>query len=238
PKLAWPDGHTPRFDARGVLGPGHHTVTSRPIHTRLERGTLHHPGDGTVSIRLTGKLTGGPLEVLVGSGRDRTTAIWPPNTPEITVPLLHLGPNGPIRIAVRAPTGPALVDLATLDVVTDLDLAESVAASVTPPTAAANGWECTATLDDAPLVTPGAALVLRIQAAASALQVHLTTTDTKRPPLVATIGALSGGGTAVINLHAIEGATLSRIVVRGAGTASETGVSELRIARAKWPRER
>ncbi|HYC77226.1 MAG TPA: hypothetical protein VEI02_06310 [Planctomycetota bacterium] len=74
-------------------------------------------GDGVLSVRLRGTVTGGDLDVVFGGRVSRTRAVWRAGVGEITLPLVDAAWADRLRIAIQARGDDVQVELETPTVV-------------------------------------------------------------------------------------------------------------------------
>jgi alginate O-acetyltransferase complex protein AlgJ len=92
-------------------------AAGRPASCDFGRDEIACPGDGPVSLRLRGRVSGGAFEVSIRGEHGRISAHWSAGTGEIVLPLVDAGRFRGGRVALRPISGKPTMTLRSADFV-------------------------------------------------------------------------------------------------------------------------
>jgi hypothetical protein len=132
----------PAFLPGSAILPGHLAVPKGPrLVSRILENTFIYPRDGTLMVVLRGKVAG-EIEVYADRGNDGVYMRWRAGREDFVVPVAGDRIGTTLDVVVGAPDADATLDLESIDVVCDLDVAGGIAGvAVAPPTEHAGGWQ-------------------------------------------------------------------------------------------------
>ena len=217
-----PDVPPALVNDQGGLTPGHHELAQgMRLALRTNRGRLVHPGDGTVSVLLRGRLAGGPLRVRVGSDTMTYDVTWEPGLPYVVLPVLGWGQSTVIRTELLAAAGPVTLDLEEVRVLMDLDVLAAVEAVPGPPEATADGWRQVITFEDPPPVQRLSGVVLWLvsepKALAGAVTFTLVPAEPGLPTEVRVVQQVARDAVVILGASPLAGRRLAAIRIEGTG---------------------
>jgi hypothetical protein len=109
----------------------------------IEKGRVVHSGNGSVSLRLRGRVTGGDFYFVVKTGAGTMSATWKPNRIELILPVAGYKPLDGLSVFIPPSTGEdrnAKLHLKSVELVTDLDLDNPVLGVCEEVESAPGGW--------------------------------------------------------------------------------------------------
>lgn len=185
------------FPGDAPLRPGRLVVGDAPLATWVRKGVVHHDGDGAVSVRLRGRVEGAAVRVRVGSESHWIEGDWAAPRPEIVLPVLGVRGESYAFVEVRGAGASTVLDLASIDLVADLDAAAAVHANPVPFRGERTGIASFA-FDSAPAIERQAALLVTWRGVdaipAGGVEVEIRTEDPDRRTFRWTIRNEDGPG--------------------------------------------
>ncbi|MAG57743.1 MAG: hypothetical protein CMJ83_15760 [Planctomycetes bacterium] len=210
----------PWFAPNSRLKPGRHRLKSWTAGW-VTTDRLVVPGDGILSVRLSGKVVGGIALVQIKLGDHHYVARWKPGVSSITLPLVAGRASGRIRVSMRAVRGVVDLELSSMDLVCDLDQSRAVNATVSPVGTTDGGWRQTATFAD-PLLAERSCLVIQPRRRTGELRsydVRCITASGRILTRPTSFGPRSD--LVLVDLASLAGETLRSIEVLGRGPAPD-----------------
>ncbi|MGE3175057.1 MAG: hypothetical protein AB7O97_20690 [Planctomycetota bacterium] len=130
----------------GFTGSGPTELTA-PRMLRVPWERFVFPGDGTVAVRLTGRISQGSVQVVTGNGSDALASLWDGRRATIAVPLCGAGFVRRADVTLLRPghVGRAVLDLESLELCSDLD-PSGPRLPLAPARFDDAGWQQTATV--------------------------------------------------------------------------------------------
>ena len=122
----------PLFGASASLQPGRHVLTpTNPLLARIPWDSFVYPRDGTVGIRVRARATGENIMVGVDHGRSKLVTHWPTGRESVVFPVAGDRLGQRLDVTAWASKDSQPLELESLDIVCDLDLAGGRAGSPT-----------------------------------------------------------------------------------------------------------
>ncbi len=198
-----------------------HEVGRTPLATWLPENLIVYPGDGSVSLRLTGAVNGAAIRVTAVTDGGRFSALWEAGRAEVILPLIAPAESRKLHLTVMAPTGPATLRLDGLELVSDIALTDVATMGARAlKTASAEAWEQEFVFDAPPALGTGAACVVelsRLKPSAYPLRIAVEEDGEKPRTIEMVIQNGNSRHTVVIGLSTWEAGRVKRIRVSGAG---------------------
>jgi len=136
------------FDTGGGLHPG--TLPLLPRTALFARCAWHgfvYPRDGTLALRLRGKLTGSAIDVTADSDPNKVYGAWTPDRREVVLPIADDRLGERFEAGVFTAAAGTTLELESIEVTALLDLAHGRRGAAAPRAGAAacDGWQQTFT---------------------------------------------------------------------------------------------
>ncbi len=184
----------------------------------IRSGALAHSGDGVVALRITGRVFGAELPMMLSTGRSSMALHLGPGEFDVSLPIISEAPTAKALVLVAGPREQGRLRLDSASLVHQPVGDEEI---VLEPTKASSTVRLEAT--SPVLVGRRASLelhTLRARHESRKLSVELWTEGAKAPREV-TFDAVAGGGAIVLDLGHERGKRLTSVVVRAANGAPD-----------------
>ena len=191
--------------------------------------SLRHSGDGCVSLRIRGKLNKVGARIAVETAGLKMQYEWDKEVDELVVPLLGIDDVEGAKISIRSRRGLVMLDLESVDVVTDLSLeADSIA--IPEPTEAAGFAEALIEFAEERRIAPGAGLLLKagVSEAPKGLRVQLLDGEGQNVANLE-VGDLESTQHCLVSVPVNREVSVAKIILRGSNASALRAIEELKL---------
>jgi hypothetical protein len=204
----------------------------------IPKRKVAHSGDGALSIRIRGAVTGRAAVVVRSSPSHQVRYPWPPGQDTLVLPVLNSRPcsqdlNVLVQPSADGPVGMRIDAVELVSEVVPHPVVELPEAEAVP---GGGGWVATINLGEQRAAGPDAVLMLRLALQTAEFDGRLriaVVTDDGEPRFTIDYGDLSRGSLIVTSLRELAGRRVARIEIIGNGAVPENVLtrSTLRLGR-------